>query len=50
MNLVIQGVNVETTALKELAKISGASGIEQVASNVFRMPGANPAEGIQPLC
>lgn len=50
MNLVIQGVNVETTALKELAKISGASGIEQVAPNVFRMPGANPVEGIQPLC
>ena len=50
MNLVIQGANVETTALKELAKLSGASGIEQVVPNVFRLANASPADSIQPLC
>src|SRR5688572_13693005 len=46
MNLIIQGADVETTALKELAKLSGASGIEQAAPNVFRLAGAKPVEGI----
>jgi phosphoserine phosphatase len=50
MNLIVQGANVETTALKELAKLSGASGIEQVAPNVFRLANASPADAIQPLC
>jgi phosphoserine phosphatase len=50
MNLIIQGVDVETTALKELAKLSGASAIEQVAPNVFRLPNAAPADAIQALC
>src|SRR5688572_12532097 len=50
MNLIIQGANVETTVLKELAKLSGASGIEQVALNVFRLAGAAPADGIAELC
>jgi len=50
MNLVIQGPDVETTALKELAKLSGAGGIEQAAPNVFRLPGAKPADGIAELC
>lgn len=50
MDLVIQGADVETTALKELAKLSGASGIEQVAPNVFRLKHASPADGIAELC
>lgn len=50
MNLIIQGADVETTALKELAKLTGASGIEQVAPNVFRLTGASPADGIADLC
>src|SRR5262245_2266414 len=50
MNLIIQGQNVETTALKELAKLSGAGKIEQVAPNVFRLAGASPADGIAELC
>jgi phosphoserine phosphatase len=49
MNLVIQGLNVETTALKELAKLSGASGIQQVVPNVFRLAGASPADDIKAL-
>ena len=50
MHLVIQGDDVETTALKELAKLSGASAIEQVAPNVFRLKDASPAGGIAELC
>ena len=50
MNLVIQGKDVETTALKELAKLACARGIEQVAPNVFRLTGASPAEGVAELC
>ena len=50
MHLVIQGDDVETTALKELAKLSGAKGIEQVAPNVFRLTNASPADGIAELC
>jgi phosphoserine phosphatase len=50
MNLVVQGANVETTVLKELAKLSGASGIQQTAPNVFRLAGASPVEGIESHC
>lgn len=50
MNLVIQGADVETTALKQLAKLAGASGIEQVAPNVFHLKNASPADGIAELC
>ena len=50
MNLIVQGANVETPVLKELAKLSGASGILQVVPNVFRLAGASPADGIEALC
>ena len=50
MNLIIQGADVETAALKQLAKLAGASGIEQVAPNVFRLRGAKPADGVAELC
>ncbi len=50
MNLIIQGANVETTVLKELAKLTGAGKIEQIVPNVFRLVGAAPAEGIADLC
>jgi phosphoserine phosphatase len=36
--------------LKELAKLSGASGIQQVVPNVFRLVGASPIEGVDSLC
>ena len=50
MFLIIQGADVETTALKEIAKLSGASGIEQIRPNVFRLRDARPADGIAELC
>src|SRR5262245_15296791 len=49
-NLIVQGTNVETTALKQLAKLSGADGIEQVAPDVFRLRRATAADGIATLC
>ena len=50
MDLIVQGSDVETTSLKEIAKASGASGIEQVQPNVFRLNGARRVEGIAELC
>jgi phosphoserine phosphatase len=50
MHLVIQGADVETTALKEIARTAGATGIEQVRPNVFRLPGAKPVAGIAEIC
>ena len=50
MHLIVQGADVETTVLKAIAKAAGATGIEQVRPNVFRMSGAKPAEGIAELC
>ena len=50
MHLIIQGPNVETTDLKQLAKLSGANGIEQTSSNVFRLANASPHADIEPLC
>jgi uncharacterized protein DUF4072 len=50
MHLILQGADVETTALKEIARASGASGIEQVRPNVFRLNEAQRIEGIGELC
>lgn len=41
MHLIIQGPNVETNDLKQIAKLSGASGIAQIAPNVFRLADAH---------
>ena len=40
MHLIIQGPDVETNDLKQIAKLCGASGIEQTAPNVFRLSDA----------
>jgi phosphoserine phosphatase len=50
MHLIIQGQDVPTAALKQLAKRSGASGIEQTAPGVFRLSGASPGDGIDGVC
>ena len=50
MYLVIQGTEVETTDLKQLAKISGASAIERLSETAFRLCNAQPAAGIVELC
>lgn len=50
MHLIIQGPNVETTALKEIARLTGAGAIEQTAPNVFRLGNASPVEELTDLC
>lgn len=50
MHLIIQGPEVETADLKQLAKISGASAIDRLTGTAFRLCDAQPASGIAELC
>jgi phosphoserine phosphatase len=43
MNLVIQGEEVETPDLKELARIARGEAIERVSADAFRITGADPS-------
>jgi phosphoserine phosphatase len=49
-NLVIQGLEIETADLKQLAKLSGASAIEQLDGTAFRLRGGRTAAGVPELC
>ena len=46
MHLVIQGADIETRDLKELAKLAGAAAIDRLSATAFRLRGAQPAAGI----
>ena len=50
MHLVIQGAEIETRDLKELAKLASASAIERLSANAFRLCNAQPAAGIAEHC
>ena len=50
MHLVIQGADVATPDLKHLAKLSGASRIERLTPEAFRLCDAKPADGIAQAC
>jgi phosphoserine phosphatase len=50
MHLVIQGADVATPDLKHLAKLSGATRIERLTPEAFRLRDAKPAEGIAHAC
>ncbi|MDH4149891.1 MAG: phosphoserine phosphatase SerB [Betaproteobacteria bacterium] len=50
MHLVIQGAEIETRDLKEIAKLSGAGAIERLSDTAFRLKDARPAAGIDKLC
>ena len=50
MNLVIQGGDLSTPDLKELARISHAATLEQRAPGVFAYINANPHPDIAPWC
>lgn len=50
MNLVIQGDDVETGDLKNIAKLAGAGSIEQIAHDVFRLRDAHEEPRIALLC
>ncbi len=50
MDLIIQGVEIETSDLRELAKLSGASQIERITGSAFRLVDANKQECIASFC
>src|SRR5271170_7381839 len=50
MPLIIQGLEVETADLKHLAKLTGATAIESITSNAFRLVGANANPKVAPFC
>ncbi len=50
MHLVIQGSEVETSDLKQLAKLSAASAIDRLSDTAFRLCNAQPVAGITELC
>ena len=49
-DLVIQGFDVETTDLKQLAKLSQASDIRRVTDEAFRLVGGKPHDEVPKLC
>jgi len=50
MDLVIQGFDIETRDLKEIAKLARASAIRQLAPTAFSLASAQPHDDIGPLC
>ena len=50
MNLIIQGTEVATPDLKQLAKLAGASAIEAITPTAFRLCNAAANAGIAPYC
>ena len=50
MHLIIQGAEIETSDLKTLAKLSGASAIEQISATAFRLRNAGNVPDIASHC
>lgn len=50
MNLIIQGINVENSDLRAIAKLSGADQIERITGQAFRLLHANQQRGIAEYC
>lgn len=50
MNLVVQGEDVDSVALKSLAKLTAARAIEQITPQAFRLVAAQAADGIAEHC
>ena len=50
MDLIIQGIEIETSDLRQLAKLSGASKIERINGNAFRLIDASQRDRISSLC
>ena len=48
--LVIQGVEVETSDLKQIAKLSGAAHIENIGNNAFRLHEYKTQHGVAEYC
>ena len=50
MDLIIQGIEIETRDLRQLANLSGASKIERINGNAFRLIDASQRDRISSLC
>ena len=50
MNLIIQGLEVENSDLRELAKLAGADHIERIAGQAFRLENASRREHVAEYC
>ena len=50
MNLIIQGIEIGNSDLRELAKISGSSQIERINGQAFRLREAIRREGVAEYC
>ncbi|MBP0132027.1 MAG: phosphoserine phosphatase SerB [Nitrosospira sp.] len=50
MNLIIQGIEIGNSDLRELAKISGSSQIERINGQAFRLREAARREGVAEYC
>ena len=50
MDVIIQGIEIETSDLRELAKLSGASRIERITGQAFRLVGACQQDNIPMYC
>ena len=50
MDLIIQGIEIETSDLRQLAKLSGASKIERINGNAFRLIDASQRDRLSSLC
>src|SRR5438105_13797739 len=48
--LVIQGLEVETPDLKEIAKLSGSTRIEGIGNNAFRLYDYKTEDGVAEYC
>jgi len=49
-DLIVQGLDVETSDLKQLAKLAGAAAIEQLDSRAFRLRGGHAGAGVIEQC
>lgn len=50
MNLIIQGIEIGNSDLRELAKLSGASQIERITGQAFRLKDASRQENVAEYC
>ncbi|HET7060765.1 MAG TPA: phosphoserine phosphatase SerB [Nitrosospira sp.] len=50
MNLIIQGLDIQNSDLRALAKLSGADQIEQITGEAFRLKNANQREHVPNYC
>lgn len=50
MNLIIQGLDIQNSDLRALAKLSGADQIEQITGEAFRLKNANQREHVPDYC